>query len=794
MHVARAFLQAVLLATLVLAAGLARAQTVGPTISVGSAPAAIAVNPVTNKVYVANEASNNVTVIDGSTHLATSVTVGTRPTWIAVNPETNKVYVSNFGNGPALPSVMVLNGANDTVTSTLAVGDVGWTAINPLTNKTYVLRYGNGDEVNIIQDETYVNTAATRSYKPVSIALNPYTNILYIVHQATGDVVAIDASVDSSTDPSIDALYPPLLCPNGSGGYKPSPRRTDPDPGPCINVTDVAVAVTVNPVTDMIYAVSSAASDQISVIRGHTRTDPHTFTTLTPPGVGSTARAIAVNPVTNKIYAAFAQHVVVVNGADNAMTVIPSGTMGGPVAVGINTTTNKIYVPNSDGTLAVIDGATNAASTLAIPAGAKAVAVNPVTNTMYVLTASGVAPIDGSTTDTAQTNPLDTTITPLPGNTGNTNGSITLNASSSSGFAAPRKVYFQIDSVDGEWKAAGGSGPYTATYTGLTNGTHRIYAFATNALDAPSIMTDVQNNPLVGNLVSYSFTVSGSGSPTKSAITSPTPGSTLTSTTVTFNWSAGTAVAERYLMAGTTPGGSEIYAGYQGAALSRTVEGLPANGATVYVRLLSWISGNWQFNDNTYTAMTAAGPAKSVMTSPAPDSKFASSTVTFSWSAGSGVAERYLSVGTTLGGYDIFGGYQGAATSHTVSGLPTDGRTLYVRLMSWIGGDWQYADYTYTAAGDGTPAKSVMTNPAPGSTLTSTTVTFQWTSGSSVAERYLTVGTTLGGANLYEGYQGEALSRTVSNLPSDGSTVYVRLFSWIGGDWQLHDSTYTAVR
>ena len=58
----------------VVAAALATSPAVhaGPltpfTITVGSNPQAMALNPVTNKVYVANLASNDVTVIDGATN------------------------------------------------------------------------------------------------------------------------------------------------------------------------------------------------------------------------------------------------------------------------------------------------------------------------------------------------------------------------------------------------------------------------------------------------------------------------------------------------------------------------------------------------------------------------------------------------------------------------------------------------------------------------------------------------------------------------------------------------------
>jgi hypothetical protein len=49
----------------------AHGQTVTATIGAGTVPWAVAVNPVTNQIYVANKESNNVvTVIDGATKLA----------------------------------------------------------------------------------------------------------------------------------------------------------------------------------------------------------------------------------------------------------------------------------------------------------------------------------------------------------------------------------------------------------------------------------------------------------------------------------------------------------------------------------------------------------------------------------------------------------------------------------------------------------------------------------------------------------------------------------------------------
>jgi YVTN family beta-propeller protein len=55
----------------------------------------VAVNPVTNKIYVTNTFGNSVTVIDGATNDTTSVAAGTGPEPVALNPVTNKIYVVN---------------------------------------------------------------------------------------------------------------------------------------------------------------------------------------------------------------------------------------------------------------------------------------------------------------------------------------------------------------------------------------------------------------------------------------------------------------------------------------------------------------------------------------------------------------------------------------------------------------------------------------------------------------------------------------------------------------------------
>src|SRR5579863_9209900 len=58
-------------------------------VKTGKSPSSVTVNPVSNKIYVANRASSDITVIDGETNAATTVKVGFDPRAIAVNEVTN---------------------------------------------------------------------------------------------------------------------------------------------------------------------------------------------------------------------------------------------------------------------------------------------------------------------------------------------------------------------------------------------------------------------------------------------------------------------------------------------------------------------------------------------------------------------------------------------------------------------------------------------------------------------------------------------------------------------------------
>jgi len=204
-------------------------------------------------------------------------------------------------------------------------------------------------------------------------------------------------------------------------------------------------------------------------------------------------------------------------------------------------------------------------------------------------------------------------------------------------------------------------------------------------------------------------TGSGTATPTptpapaeaRATMTSPTAGSTLPGSTVTFDWTAGSSASEYFLYVGTRAGSNDVYGGSMGLARSGWVSGIPTDGRSIYVRLWTRLSQGWQYHDYQYRAASSqtddAGRALSLVT-PVPESRLPGATATFSWSA-IGADEYFLYVGSRFAGNDIYGRSTATATSRIVSGLPTDGRQLYVRLWYRTGERWAFEDFTVRAAG-----------------------------------------------------------------------------------------------
>ncbi len=385
---------------ILLAAVSTQGQTVTADLPAGAVPRAVAVNPVSNIIYVANAGpettAGSITVIDGATNSTATVTDpnANTPWALAVNPVTNTIYVVNYVSD----NVTVVDGATNAI-STVSVGTTPVrVAVNPITNMVYVVNKGSSN-VTVINGTSYSTTtvADPNASGPVAVAVNPVTNEIYVANGASNNITVIDGNTNSTTtvtDPTAIGPIAVSVDPVRNRIYVANQGAPETDAGAGVTVingaTNSVIAsvsagsfpsdVAVNPVTNKIY-VTNQSSDNVTVIDGGTNTVTATVT------VGALANAVAFNPVTNKIYVASPgdNYVTLIDGATNSATTLTDPKAVGPGEVAVNPVTDKIYVANLDSAnVTVIDGATNLTTPLPVGLSPRSVAVNPVSGEAYV--------------------------------------------------------------------------------------------------------------------------------------------------------------------------------------------------------------------------------------------------------------------------------------------------------------------------------------------------------------------------------------------------------------------------
>ena len=346
------------------------------------------------------------------------------------------------------------------------------------------------------------------------------------------------------------------------------------------------------------------------------------------------------------------------------------------------------------------------------------------------------------------------------------------------------------------WKSGTGASQY-ALWVGSAPQTYDLYAGTegvslSKTLTVPTDGRDIYvtlwsciNGQWTANHYTYkTFSAPSSG---KAQMVSPTNATTLTGSSATLNWNAGSGISRYALWVGSEPQSYDIF-GAEVSGLSKTLT-LPMDGSPVYVSLWSYLNGGWQSNSYwyyTYKNPALTGSVKARISTPANGSVLTSASTPFSWDAGTGATQYSLWVGSSPGTYDLYAGVEGTNLSRAVT-LPTDGRPIYVRLWSLINGAWDYNTYMYTAK----DTKASMATPANNATLPSASTTFAWNSSSTATQYALWAGSAPGAYDLYAGVEGANLSKAVT-LPTDGRPIYVRLWSLINGAWDYNTYMYTA--
>ncbi len=253
-------------------------NTVLTTVTVGSYPLGVAVNPAGTMAYVANYNADTVSVIETNTNtVVATVPVGDSPMGVTINPTGTRVYVTNeIGN-----SVSVIDTSSNTVIATMTSPGTGLygVAVNSDGTKVYAVK-SNINGVSVI--DTTTNTAestVTVGGSPKGIAVSPIEAVAYVANSAD-DTVSV---INTDTNTVIDT----------------------------INVGNGPYAVAFNPDGTKVY-VANYYGGTVSVI------DTSTKTVTTTVTVGVLPMGVAVNIDGTKAY--------VVNSDSDSVSVIDTDT------------------------------------------------------------------------------------------------------------------------------------------------------------------------------------------------------------------------------------------------------------------------------------------------------------------------------------------------------------------------------------------------------------------------------------------------------------------------------------
>jgi hypothetical protein len=287
-------------------------------------------------------------------------------------------------------------------------------------------------------------------------------------------------------------------------------------------------------------------------------------------------------------------------------------------------------------------------------------------------------------------------------------------------------------------------------------------------------------------------------STTPATMLSPAPNSTLTGSSVTFQWSTGTGVSQYGLTIGSALGGSDIYNNPDTELVPyATVTQLPVNGQTLYVTLFSLISGEWITQQYTYAAANGTATPLPIAASPTNQTVAPTMPATFLVTVGSS-AGFSGTVGFTVSG--VPAGVTASLNPPTLNGSGTTTLTITPSASAPMGmysvrifassGSTSFGTMVFPTVSPASPAN--MLTPGSGTNLPSGITTFTWDAGFGATQYQLSVGSTPGGSDILQPSGAAPAQSATVNLqaPNQPSTIYATLSTLISGQWQSRSYTY----
>lgn len=157
------------------------------TISVGTHPEGLAVNTTNTKIYVANNSSGTVSVINVADSSVTAINVGNGPKGVAFTPDNSKVCVPNSTDG----TLSVIDAVGESVIATITVGaGASQVAISPDSNTAYVTNYDAGTLSVVDLTDNEVTHTVEIGGTPNDIALTSNGKMAYITN-TKGNIISI---------------------------------------------------------------------------------------------------------------------------------------------------------------------------------------------------------------------------------------------------------------------------------------------------------------------------------------------------------------------------------------------------------------------------------------------------------------------------------------------------------------------------------------------------------------------------------------------------------------------------
>jgi YVTN family beta-propeller protein len=358
--------------------GLAHAApTVQATLIVGNSTAGIATDPVLAKVFVTNQGSASVSVIDIDTlSVVATIPVTANPKRVIADAATHRVYVAHATAAATQGTVTVIDGQANSVLASIPVGNdpAGITA-DFFIGEVYVANNGSNTVSVIGTAGNAVVATIPVGGAPTSITSNDRLKKLYVTNAADNTV----SSIDEATHVVVKTI---------AVGKGPITPTIDGQHG----------KVYVNNIADRTVSVIDSSTDIV--------------VKTVPSGQGTSNGGVANFVTVNAVY----ERAYLPNGADGTLTIIDTDhdVVVGTVAVGaapvealVDANGGNVYVVNQGGnSVSILDAAAGAViDTLAV--GGAPWRLADALNRIFVLNTNGGA-VD-SVTIAAEENTLGDT-------------------------------------------------------------------------------------------------------------------------------------------------------------------------------------------------------------------------------------------------------------------------------------------------------------------------------------------------------------------------------------------------